>query len=380
MAAGDVFVAGQRSRALLGRLEHCADPLPRLIAQTAHLRVLAAAGDLMLSGQCFLQITNLAREARAPLRAARARVIWYDALRRAGRAPEAQRELESLGRIGRASPPLLRRAIDDRLASASSRPPAPAPSWTVRAPRGSSTAAMLLRLAHDEESDANALRRIMERVAAELQTSRAELLSADAGPVSTLISIGMGLPTHLGARVLEAGIILPSEIQHAGQEIGMPVAWVPASSPRSWAGGRSIREPPPHAVEVLELAAAVAAPRLDALLTETRETARASASIPELVGTSQAMADLRRAIERAAGAPFSVLIEGESGVGKELVARAIHQLGPSARAPLLRYQLCGFARRTARVRALRPRARRVHRRRRRPRRPVRGRQRRHALS
>src|SRR5688572_18230383 len=161
LAGGDVFAAGQRSRALLGRLEHCADPLPRLIAQTAHLRVLAATGDLTLSGQCFLQITYLAREARAPLRAARARVIWYDALRRAGRAPEAQRELESLGRISRASPPLLRRAIDDRLASASSRPPAPAPSWTVRAPRGSSTAAMLLRLAHDEESDANALRRIM---------------------------------------------------------------------------------------------------------------------------------------------------------------------------------------------------------------------------
>ena len=29
---------------------------------------------------------------------------------------------------------------------------------------------------------------------------------------------------------------------------------------------------------------------------------------------------------RAAAAPFSVLIEGESGVGKELVARAVHQL------------------------------------------------------
>jgi two-component system response regulator HydG len=40
------------------------------------------------------------------------------------------------------------------------------------------------------------------------------------------------------------------------------------------------------------------------------------------------MADVRRAIERAARAPFAVLVEGESGVGKELVARAIHQLGP----------------------------------------------------
>jgi transcriptional regulator with PAS, ATPase and Fis domain len=38
------------------------------------------------------------------------------------------------------------------------------------------------------------------------------------------------------------------------------------------------------------------------------------------------MAEVRRAIERAARAPFAVLIEGESGVGKELAARAVHQL------------------------------------------------------
>ena len=39
------------------------------------------------------------------------------------------------------------------------------------------------------------------------------------------------------------------------------------------------------------------------------------------------MSDLRKAIERAASAPFAVLIEGESGSGKELVARAIHRTG-----------------------------------------------------
>ncbi|MDE3156117.1 MAG: sigma 54-interacting transcriptional regulator, partial [Acidobacteriota bacterium] len=48
----------------------------------------------------------------------------------------------------------------------------------------------------------------------------------------------------------------------------------------------------------------------------------------ELVGASEAMQALRRAITRAAPTPFSVLIEGESGAGKELVARAIHRLGP----------------------------------------------------
>ena len=44
-----------------------------------------------------------------------------------------------------------------------------------------------------------------------------------------------------------------------------------------------------------------------------------------LVGVSQAMAEVRRAVARAGAAPVPVLVEGESGVGKELVARALHQ-------------------------------------------------------
>jgi transcriptional regulator with GAF, ATPase, and Fis domain len=47
-----------------------------------------------------------------------------------------------------------------------------------------------------------------------------------------------------------------------------------------------------------------------------------------LIGSSSAIAEVRRTVARAAAAPFSVLIEGESGSGKELVARALHQLSP----------------------------------------------------
>jgi hypothetical protein len=54
-------------------------------------------------------------------------------------------------------------------------------------------------------------------------------------------------------------------------------------------------------------------------------------AMTDLLGTSPAMAEVRRGVERAARAPFAVLIEGESGSGKELVARALHRSACFAR-------------------------------------------------
>ncbi len=48
----------------------------------------------------------------------------------------------------------------------------------------------------------------------------------------------------------------------------------------------------------------------------------------ELVGDTPPMRRLRETIERAAPTPATVLITGESGSGKELVARALHRLSP----------------------------------------------------
>ncbi len=47
----------------------------------------------------------------------------------------------------------------------------------------------------------------------------------------------------------------------------------------------------------------------------------------DLLGESDSVRTLREAIARAARAPFPVLIQGESGSGKELVARTVHRLG-----------------------------------------------------
>src|SRR5580765_2280264 len=85
---------------------------------------------------------------------------------------------------------------------------------------------------------------------------------------------------------------------------------------------------------------------------------RRDAAAP-LIGSTPAMEDLRRTIERVAGTDFTVLLEGESGVGKELVARQIHDLSRRRNGPfvaincaalvetLLEAELFGIEERTA---------------------------------
>ncbi|MFZ5503347.1 MAG: sigma-54-dependent transcriptional regulator [Pseudomonadota bacterium] len=62
-------------------------------------------------------------------------------------------------------------------------------------------------------------------------------------------------------------------------------------------------------------------------------TARADEDLLGFVGQSPAMQALRNQIVMYANTPFPVLIEGESGVGKERVASALQKLGPHPDAP-----------------------------------------------
>jgi len=55
----------------------------------------------------------------------------------------------------------------------------------------------------------------------------------------------------------------------------------------------------------------------------------------ELVGTSPVLAHVQQQIARAAPSRATVLIRGESGVGKELVARAMHYASPRKKGPFV---------------------------------------------
>ncbi len=58
-----------------------------------------------------------------------------------------------------------------------------------------------------------------------------------------------------------------------------------------------------------------------------------------LIGDGAALVELRAAIRRAAALSAPVLLRGETGTGKELVARAIHQASPRHRGPYLTLNL-----------------------------------------
>jgi DNA-binding NtrC family response regulator len=74
--------------------------------------------------------------------------------------------------------------------------------------------------------------------------------------------------------------------------------------------------------------------RLDRAEAEAKALRAASGATGELVGDSGAIKRLVEQIGRAAKSSASVLVTGERGTGKELVARAIHQMSPRAKGPL----------------------------------------------
>jgi DNA-binding NtrC family response regulator len=70
-------------------------------------------------------------------------------------------------------------------------------------------------------------------------------------------------------------------------------------------------------------------------VTERAADLPGSPELPELVGVSLSMQEVARAIKTLAPSGVSVLVQGETGTGKELVARAIHENSPRAKGPFV---------------------------------------------
>lgn len=71
------------------------------------------------------------------------------------------------------------------------------------------------------------------------------------------------------------------------------------------------------------------------LVTETKQLRKRIARNSQMIGNSDAMKHIHQTIEKVAATDARVLITGANGVGKELVARNIHELSPRVNGPLV---------------------------------------------
>ncbi|MCL7970265.1 MAG: sigma-54 dependent transcriptional regulator [marine benthic group bacterium] len=78
-------------------------------------------------------------------------------------------------------------------------------------------------------------------------------------------------------------------------------------------------------------------------LLESRPAAWPEFSSLGMVGRSPAMRDVYEAVQRVAPSDATVLVTGETGTGKELVARAVHDLSERAAGPFLAVNCAGLA-------------------------------------
>ena len=80
--------------------------------------------------------------------------------------------------------------------------------------------------------------------------------------------------------------------------------------------------------------------RLEAQNSYLQEEIRSAHNFGEIVGNAPALLELLRQVEQVSSTESTVLVLGETGTGKELIARAIHERSPRRNRPLVKVN-CG---------------------------------------
>ena len=136
---------------------------------------------------------------------------------------------------------------------------------------------------------------------------------------------GIGLLKPLAAAVPEAAVILLTG--HASIETAV-------SAMREGAYDYMTKPVDPRRLRVL-VEKAVEKVQVNREVTVLRRQLRESRGLGTLLGASPAMQEIYRLIELAAPSPAPVLVLGETGTGKELVARTIHDMSQRAKGPFI---------------------------------------------
>jgi DNA-binding NtrC family response regulator len=182
----------------------------------------------------------------------------------------------------------------------------------------------VLQICQEVEDESTALARVGSFLRDRLQASTVAFVVREGRAPRVLTRVGCDIAgIDLAMQSMDAGVTIPASRDRGPAETACPVRHateVIGALWCRWSVGTPVATE--HANTLLGVAAAAAAPSVR--LAIARTPLPTANQIPELVGDSQVMGAVREAVVRAAASPFPVVIEGESGSGKEIAARAIH--------------------------------------------------------
>jgi DNA-binding NtrC family response regulator len=298
----------------------------RMLAAAARSKAVAHASLGDIPGAQSAARTGLAAAAAAhlPLTTLKIRAVLLDTARN---HPDSDRVRLS-GQIRVALqrvplPALLRSHLDAAVERAG-------PSSSVKSP-GLSHAAIddvqqLLETASSAADDRDAIAEVCKAICDRMRAASVQV--NDCSRERTMLARA-GRPWTGDLRIVERALAASSScwsgtgepheaatpVKYAGETIAvLACRWTAAHDPDMT-----------ESVPLLRAAALAIAPSIRAVLDRPRHAA-AEPGLRDLIGSAPIMDGVRDAMARAARAPYPVLIEGESGSGKELVARGIHRL------------------------------------------------------
>ena len=346
-----------RSRVALGRgdlgaaMSHASSARDRAeryarestIARALHALAFAhlAAGDLRSVERDVDACVRAARIAHDPLRALKARHLAAEALRRASSGGSAERFRHLVERAHRVDLPVtirarlallsdLSRGLDDavrkQVAGTGLHALALfAPIESHQRAAGAYDAAIdILTLCQAGEDERAVLAEVCRRIRDRLRAVGVAIYVRDGQPLVPLVVDGNAVEQAVAIRAIEARQSIPPRQCQARIEGAVPIRYA-GDTIGALAARWTVADPPDpvRADMLLTMTATAVAMAVTGAL--ARRRAAAGTGLAEILGVSRAIAEVREAVERAAAAPFPVLVEGESGSGKELIARALHR-------------------------------------------------------
>jgi len=160
--------------------------------------------------------------------------------------------------------------------------------------------------------------------------------------LEALADIAAGDPARQGPQILVSDIRMPGgsglQLLEKVRELqpGLPVIIMTAYSDLDSAVSAFQRGAFEYLPKPFDLPKAVELIRRAVEESQREEvTEERQSDTPEMLGQAPAMQDVFRAIGRLSQSQVTVLITGESGSGKELVARALHKHSPCAQGPFV---------------------------------------------